>query len=160
IEEFPAGHLVSAPIEEVGKKRLDPKRYWTIPITYSSKQNESELVEEVRETFVDSVKLRLRSDVPVGVLLSGGCESYAIAATVHHLNPARDDIKLISAVSENGKNDEQPFIDILANHLQRRVEKVVLAYPSSKALDMISEMSWFNDEPLISFSTIAHYLLM
>src|SRR5262249_4541179 len=51
IAEFPAGHVVRAPIEEVGKKRLDPRRYWTIPITYSNKQNESELVEEVRETF-------------------------------------------------------------------------------------------------------------
>jgi asparagine synthase (glutamine-hydrolysing) len=160
IEQFPAGHLARFQVEDIGKKRLDPKRYWTIPTTYPGKLNESELVEIVRETFIDSVKLRLRSDVPVGVLLSGGVDSSAIAATVHHLNPSRDDIKLISAVGENGKNDEQPFIDIMADYLKRHIEKVVLDYPSSKALDMISEATWFNDEPIGSFSTLAHYLLM
>jgi asparagine synthase (glutamine-hydrolysing) len=106
------------------------------------------------------VKLRLRSDVPVGVLLSGGLDSSAIAATVHHLDPSRDDIKLISAVATNGHNDEQPHIDVMANHLKRGVEKVVLDYPYSKTFDMISEATWFNDEPVGSFSTLAHYLLM
>src|SRR2546426_5174384 len=160
IEEFPAGHLASFRLEDIGKKRLEPKRYWTIPPTCSSNLNECELIDSVRDIFVDSVKLRLRSDVPVGVLLSGGIDSSTIAATVHHLDPSRDDIKLISAVGENGNNDEQPFIDMMANHLKRRVEKVVLDYPSSRALEMITEASWFNDEPIGSFSTLAHYLLM
>lgn len=160
IEEFPAGHLAICRVEDIGKKRLDPKRYWTIPTTVASELKESELIEAVRDTFIDAVKLRLRSDVPVGVLLSGGIDSSAIAATVHHLDPSRDDIKLISAVGENGNNDEQPFIDMMGNHLKRRVEKVVLDYPSSKALDMITEATWFNDEPIGSFSTLAHYLLM
>lgn len=161
IEEFPAGHVARCRIEDLRKsRRLEPKRYWTIPTTVANDLKESELIEVVRHTFIDSVKLRLRSDVPVGVLLSGGLDSSAIAATVHHLDPSRDDIKLISAVGENGNNDEQPFIDMMGNHLKRRVEKVVLDYPSSKALDMISEATWFNDEPIGSFSTLAHYLLM
>jgi asparagine synthase (glutamine-hydrolysing) len=160
IEEFPAGHLVRVPIEEVGKKRLDAKRYWTIPSTYPDISSERELIDSVRDTFIDSVKLRLRSDVPVGVLLSGGIDSSAIAATVHHLEPSRDDIKLISAVGENGKNDEQPFIDMMSDYLKGHIEKVVLDYPSSKALDLITEATWFNDEPIGSFSTLAHYLLM
>ena len=48
----------------------------------------------------------------------------------------------------------------MANHLKRSVEKVVVDYPVSKALDLISEVSWFNDEPIGSFSTLAYYLLM
>src|SRR5712691_10286601 len=138
VEEFPSGHLARIPVEDIGKKRLNPQRYWTIPATSSNKTSESALLESVRATFVDSVKLRLRSDVPVGVLLSGGTDSSAIAAAVHHLAPSRDDIKLIAAVGEHG-GDEQPFIDIMANHLQRSVEKVVLNYPASKALDLVSE---------------------
>jgi asparagine synthase (glutamine-hydrolysing) len=160
IEEFPAGHWATFHTNDVGKKRLEPKRYWTIPTESPSYASDQELFETIRDTFVDSVKLRLRSDVPVGVLLSGGIDSSAIAATVHHLDPSRDDIKLISAVGANGHNDEQPFIDVMADHLKRRVEKVVLDFPSSKALDMISEATWFNDEPIGSFSTLAHYLLM
>src|SRR5438094_484 len=94
--------------------------------TASSARLYSHAIESVRETCIDSVKLRLRSDVPVGVLLSGGLDSSAIAATVHHLDPSRDDIKLISAVGANGHNDEQPFIDVMATYLNRHVEKVVL----------------------------------
>jgi asparagine synthase (glutamine-hydrolysing) len=78
---------------------------------------------------------------------------------VYHLAPSRDDITLIAAVGEHG-GDEQPFIDIMANRLRRRVEKVVLNYPAEKALDLVSEASWFNDEPIGSFSTVARYLLM
>jgi asparagine synthase (glutamine-hydrolysing) len=159
IQAFPAGHFARCRVEDIGKNALDVQRYWTIPTSYDDIRSESELIEEVREMFIDSVKLRLRSDVPVGVLLSGGVDSSAIAATVHHLDPSRNDIKLLSAVG-NRSNDEQPFIDMMANHLKRPVEKVVLDYAPSKAFDMISETSWFNDEPIGSFSTLAHYLLM
>src|SRR5207249_4623137 len=133
---------------------------WASARSAGNNLSEHEFVESARETFIDAVKIRLRSDVPVGVLLSGGIDSSAIAATVHHLDPSRDDIKLISAVGANGHNDEQPFIDIMASHLKRRVEKLVLDYPSSNALDLLSEATWFNDEPIGSFSTLAHYLLM
>ena len=114
----------------------------------------------MRETFIDSVKLRLRSDVPVGVLLSGGIDSSSIAAAVHYLEPRRDDIKLISAVGGIGEQDEQPFIDVMANHLNWPAEKVALDYSPSGALRLISDVSWFNDEPIGGLSTVAHYLLM
>src|SRR5262249_10774161 len=48
----------------------------------------------------------------------------------------------------------------MANHLNWPVEKVVLDYPPSSALELISDVSWFNDEPIGGFSTVAHYLLM
>jgi asparagine synthase (glutamine-hydrolysing) len=159
IDEFPAGHWTVMSVCELSKKPISPRRYWIVRTTLSSESSENTLIDLVRTTFIDSVKLRLRSDVPVGVLLSGGTDSSAIAAALHYLNPSRNDIKLISAVGVNG-GDEQQFIDVMASHLKRGVEKVVLNYPASKALDLITEVSWFNDEPLGSFSTVAHYLLM
>ena len=113
----------------------------------------------MRETFVDAVRIRLRSDVPVGVLLSGGCDSSAIAAAVHHLDSSRRDIRLISAVSDTGV-DESPFIDAMARHIGRSVDRVVLNYAPAQAFDLITEAVWYNDEPIGGFSSIAHYLLM
>jgi len=160
IEEFPPGHFANITVKDLRKNPLNPQRYWAIPTELSESFNQSELIDVVRQVFIDSVKLRLRSDVPVGVLLSGGIDSSSIAAAVHHLDPHRDDIKLISAVGGIGCQDEQPFINIVANHLNWPVEKVVLDYPPSSALDRISDVSWFNDEPIGGFSTVAHYLLM
>jgi asparagine synthase (glutamine-hydrolysing) len=159
IEEFPAGCWAVLSVGGLGKKHLSPQRYWTIPTAPTARHSDKDLIELVRSTFIDSVRLRLRSDVPVGVLLSGGIDSSSIAAALHHLNPNRDDIKLISAVGVKG-NDEQPFIDTMASYLGRNVEKVSLDYSASSAFDLLSDVSWFNDEPAGSFSTVAHYLLM
>jgi len=159
IDEFPAGHWAIMKVDKLEKEPIIPRRYWTVPTTTTNNLSENDLIDLVRTTFIDSIKLRLRSDVSVGVLLSGGTDSSAIAAVMHSLDPSRRDIKLISAVGIDGR-DEQLFIDTMMHHLKRPVEKVVLGYPASKAFDLISEASWFNDEPLGSFSTVAHYLLM
>ncbi len=159
IEEFPAGHVATMPIQELGKKPLALQRYWKTPSAMSEQWSEADLIESVRSTFIDSVRLRLRSDVSVGILLSGGVDSSAIAAAVHHLYPSREDIRLISGTSQTG-HDEQPFIDIMGTHLGRDIDKVNLDYHPSRAFELISEASWFNDEPIGSFSTVAHLLIM
>ena len=158
IDAFPAGHCAVIHLNKLAKKP-NATRYWTCPTTVADIPNEDSLVEQVRATFIDAVKLRLRSDVPVGVLLSGGIDSSAIAAVLHFLEPTRNDIKFVSAVGVAGQ-DEQPFIDTVANHLGRHVEKVVLDYSATEAFDLITNVSWFNDEPVGSFSTVAHFFLM
>ena len=118
IEEFPPAHWAISAIDELGTKPLNPYRYWTTPESSADHVSGTTLVDLVRDMFIDAVKIRLRSDVPVGVLLSGGTDSSAIAAVLHYLNPARHDIKLISAVAADGR-DEQPFIDTVARYLSR-----------------------------------------
>jgi asparagine synthase (glutamine-hydrolysing) len=158
IQEFPAGHFARRSLT-AGISAFEPEAFWKTPTDRPEPLPLEELIEAVRETFVDAVRIRLRSDVPVGVLLSGGCDSSAIAAAVHHLDPSRKDIRLISAVSDTGV-DERPFIDAMARHIGRSVDTVVLNYTPAEAFDLISEAVWYNDEPIGGFSSIAHYLLM
>jgi len=159
IEEFPSGHVATISIRDLGKKPLAPRCFWKTPSVMSGEFSEEDLMESIRTTFIDAVRLRLRSDVSVGILLSSGIDSSSIAAAVHHIDPSRADIRLISGISEKG-NDEQPFIDAMATHLGRDIEKVNLDYSPSRALELISEASWFNDEPIGSFATVAHFLIM
>ena len=61
-------------------------RYWQItPGPLREAANEQEVFEEFRELLIDSVRLRLRSDVPVGSCLSGGLDSSAIVCIVRRL---------------------------------------------------------------------------
>src|SRR5215813_1902986 len=159
IEEFPAGCWARVPLNQIKDKRIEPVRYWMMPTRPPEDCSEQTLIDLVRTTFIESVRIRLRSDVPVGVLLSGGIDSSAISCAVHSLDPSRNDVKLLSAVAGDG-NDEQRFIDMVASRIKWNVEKVVLNYSPSTAFNLISEVSWFNDEPIHNFSTVAHYLLM
>jgi asparagine synthase (glutamine-hydrolysing) len=81
IESVPAGHNARFDLSKFAPLSIRPRSYWT-PITIAERDTEEHYKEEIRNTFLDAVKVRLRSDVPVGVLLSGGVDSSAIAAAM------------------------------------------------------------------------------
>jgi asparagine synthase (glutamine-hydrolysing) len=135
-------------------------RYWTPKLEGGPELREADVAEDVRGLFFDSVRLRLRSDVPVGVLLSGGLDSSSIAAAMHTHLGERANLNLLAAVSADSRFDESPFIDRVADHLQRPVHKVLLDLHPSTAMTRLEEAAWFHDEPVGSFSTVAHFLLM
>jgi asparagine synthase (glutamine-hydrolysing) len=61
-------------------------RYWQVtPGPLLEQVREADVFEQFRELLIDSVRLRLRSDVPVGSCLSGGLDSSAIVCIVRHL---------------------------------------------------------------------------
>src|SRR5581483_2293972 len=64
-------------------------------------------VEAVRQTFLDAVRLQLRSDVPVGTCLSGGIDSSSIAVAVAH--HGHEHQKTVTAYFEDAGFDERPF---------------------------------------------------
>ena len=66
---------------ELRPTRYAPPEYSGNPATLSL----ADCIDEVRRLFIDSVRIRLRSDVPVGVMLSGGVDSSSIAAVAHYL---------------------------------------------------------------------------
>src|SRR5205085_12277025 len=78
-------------------------RYWQLePATPPS-----DIVAAVRETFLDAVRLQLRSDVPVGTCLSGGVDSSSIAVAVAQLGHAHQ--KTVTAYFDDPGFDERPY---------------------------------------------------
>ncbi len=73
IELLPPGTRVTI---DAGRAMPTPERYWSVPKAAKRKAT----VEDVRRELREAVRLRLISDVPLGVFLSGGIDSSAVAA--------------------------------------------------------------------------------
>lgn len=115
--------------------------------------------EELRETFIDAVRVCLRSDVPVGVLLSGGIDSSSILGAIGSMGML-DNISVLSVVSDDPESNEESFIDIMANYTGCQVLKFEAHRDPLKLLDELPEACWFNDQPFGGFSSLAHRNLM
>ena len=97
-----------------------------------------------REMFDDSVDLRRISDVPVGVLLSGGLDSSSIAASL--ASQAGSDIATFTVRFDDAEYDEGPLAQQLAAKWNLNYNELRVA--GSNLLAQLQQASWFNDEPL------------
>jgi asparagine synthase (glutamine-hydrolysing) len=86
-----------------GPGGLRRRRYWSL----EPSEPPADPVAAVRETFLDAVRLQLRSDVPVGTCLSGGIDSSAIAVAVAHAGHEHQ--KTVTAYFEDAGFDERPY---------------------------------------------------
>ena len=89
-----------------------PIKYYEINTSISQKKSlasKIDLMREFREILSNSVALRLRSDVPVGVCLSGGLDSSTLYGLVHEASPT--DLHSFSAVFRDPECDESEYIE-------------------------------------------------
>lgn len=111
-----------------------------------------------KEHFFNSVKLRLRADVPVGSCLSGGLDSSAIVCAVHELlkeDQNEDKQFSVSSCFEDKRYDEQPYIDEVVKHTEIQSYKV---FPNmSQLFEELDTIIWHMDEPFGSTSIYAQW---
>lgn len=126
-------------------------QYWNFEIFSPSKNIE----DEFRFLLDDSVKLRMRSDVPIGCMLSGGLDSSSISVIAHKLNPK---IETFSVVSDDKKMSEEPFIDIVVNHMKIRNYK--LHFDANHVIQNFDTVLRHQDEPFFNLSVLAGYSIL
>ena len=86
------------------------ERYWNCTPEEASETNDyRDPTDTFRQMFDESVSLQLRSDVPVGVFLSGGLDSSTILATAHGMTPAR--LQTFSVWHAGPEFDEQEYAE-------------------------------------------------
>lgn len=76
VEELRGGHCLTVGPTEAG----NPRRYWSPAPRQDESMGLEEAIEGVRQRLIDSVRLRLRADVPLALCLSGGVDSAALAS--------------------------------------------------------------------------------
>jgi asparagine synthase (glutamine-hydrolysing) len=110
----------------------------------------------VRETFLDSIRLHLRSDVPVGTCLSGGIDSSAIAVAVAHVGVRAQ--KTVTAYFEDRGFDERPFAEAIVERTGAEPHWV-----SFSAQELVSDLPAIVEaqgEPFGSTSMAAQWYVM
>ena len=150
IEKFPAMHCMEIDLY-TGNTNLKP--YWHF--SRAEELDFSNPEQTFRELLLSSLQLRLRSDVPVGTLLSGGLDSSAITTLIkEHLN---ENIVSFSVVSDIKKYSEESFIDILIR--EKGIHNHKLRFNNQLALSNIDEVLTVQDEPFGSLAVVAQNLL-
>jgi asparagine synthase (glutamine-hydrolysing) len=131
-------------------------RFWQPDLhAIASEYDYGDPVGTVRSLFTDAVKLRLRSDVPVGVCLSGGIDSSAIAMTLLSLGIIP---KTFSCIYDDPQFSERSFIDDV-NAATGAVARSITPAPEEffPALDAIVR---HHDEPVRMPGVFSHWNVM
>ena len=151
IYKLPAAHLLT-----VENGNVKTRRYWNLSFHKNGSTPTIEsAAKELREIISDSVRMRLVSDVPLGILLSGGVDSSTVAAfAAQH---ATEKIKTFSIGFEEYSFDESKFARAVAEHLQTEHYEEKLSVET--AADLISEIGTWLDEPMSDGSLIPTFLL-
>ena len=160
IQQFPPASYAILSLGGAQKAGIRPVRYWQHPFELG-RQPEAGLVPaaEIRELFIDAVRLRLRSDVPVGVLLSGGVDSSAIVGAVAALGQQQN-LTVLSVTSNDPRTNEEVHIDRMAAWAGVVPRKVNVSGDPLALLDRLADACWFNDEPVCGVADIAELRLM
>lgn len=109
----------------------------------------ADIQSQLRETLTESVRLRMRSDVPLGAFLSGGIDSTIITGLMQELS--EQPVHSFSIGFPVAKFDERSFARQAAEHLGTiHHEKVV----EPSALSILPKLLWHYDEPLSDSSAI------
>ncbi len=151
IHKLPAAHLL---ILENGEVRT--RRYWNVSFHRNGNTPTIEkAADELRELLADAVRMRLVSDVPLGILLSGGVDSSTVAAFATQFSTEK--VKTFSIGFEEDSFDESKYARQVARHLNTEHYEDKLSV--EKAADLISEIGMWLDEPLSDGSLIPTLLL-
>ena len=135
-----------------------------------SRPYDQSVVDEYRERFQDSVRMRLQSEVPVGTSLSGGLDSSAVAAVIaRQLREQPEDEgyeavgsrqNTFSAVFPNSSNDEERYVDALLDENRGQITAHKIHPQPEAFLEDLHDFVRTQEEPIISTGPYAQYAVM
>ncbi len=125
------------------------KKYYQIAINENLKKySENELIDQLDELLINSVKRQLLSDVPIGFFLSGGLDSSLLVAIAAKFNGAQNiECFTISSgknMHSEGFSDDEYYANLVANHLN---VKLNIINDDTDILNDIDSIVWYLDEP-------------
>ncbi|MDQ6914823.1 MAG: asparagine synthase (glutamine-hydrolyzing) [Actinomycetota bacterium] len=146
IRKLPPAHVLTW---HAGTVRM--RRYWKL--SYENRYahlGEADACELIRDTLLEATRLRLRSDVPVGALLSGGVDSSSVVAAMAQSTP--EPVKAFSIGFEVADFDETASARAVARRWGAEHHHLVLG---PDAMDVLPRLVWHYGEPFADSSALA-----
>jgi asparagine synthase (glutamine-hydrolysing) len=148
----PPAHYVEFDLNDPALLRT--KRWWTPSIKENTAISFDQAAEKLRELFLDSVRMHLRSDVPLGAALSGGIDSSALVCAMRYLEPHMP-IHTFSYIADDERLSEEKWIDIVNNHVNASVHKIYVN--QSELIEDLEDIVKVQGEPFGSTNMYAQY---
>ena len=137
--------------------KVEIKKYWDVSFSKTADQTRSDkdFIAEWYELFRTSVRLRLMADVPLGMFLSGGIDSSAIAAVMSGM--VDEPIKTFSVAFAEREANELAYARIVAEAYKTNHHEVVVS--PEEFFHALPKLVWHEDEPLAHPSSVALYFV-
>ena len=152
IRKLMPGHTLT--LDERG--RLETSPYWDLDVKVDDGSRPSGYyVSRYREFLEGCVSSHLMSDVPLGVFLSGGLDSSAVAALTTKIR--KEPIETFSVGYGEETYSELPYARTIAAHLKSRHHEVRLG--RDEFFQTLPRLIWHEDEPIVWPSSVALYFV-
>ncbi|MCK4303810.1 MAG: asparagine synthase (glutamine-hydrolyzing) [Candidatus Eisenbacteria sp.] len=152
VQELAAGSVLM--IDQSGAE--SETRYWDFSPAASERVSLEEAVAGTREALSESVRLRLRADVPLAVCLSGGVDSNALAGIAK--KTLAYDLHAFTIVNEDARYEEQEMVTESVSALELRHTPIRMQ--TAGFLPGLRRLVRQHDAPVYTITAYAHWLLM
>jgi asparagine synthase (glutamine-hydrolysing) len=152
ISKLLPGHRLE--LNENGEAKID--QYWDLDVSNTGPaRDQSYYVQTYREMLEQAVGSHLMSDVPLGVFLSGGVDSSAVAALMTKIR--KSPIETFSVGYTEQTYSELPYARTVAKHLNSVHHEVLVS--ESDFFDSLPRLIWHEDEPIVWPSSVSLYFV-
>ena len=152
IEKLMPGHTMEIGLD--GRPKI--RRYWDLNVSSThSSRDENHYVQGYRELLEGAVESHLMSDVPLGVFLSGGLDSSAVAALMTRIR--REPVETFSVGYGEQTYSELPYARIMAEHIKSQHREVIVS--EEDFFGSLPHLIWHEDEPIVWPSSISLYFV-
>ncbi len=158
-----------ATVIELADGHADSFNYWTLD-SASEKLSDQDSIERYRTLLWDAVRIRARSDVPIGTMLSGGLDSTSITALIVQQSRLGGSNEAEQRGLKSFHNtftacwpdaraiDEESEVNLMCSELGLASQKI---YPSAEEIwELLPRVTYFLDEPFENPIPVVQYLLM
>jgi asparagine synthase (glutamine-hydrolysing) len=152
ISKLQPGHRLTMAAAGGGPKVA---RWWDIPRPQHLEQmDDAAMTEQFGALFSDAVNRRMVADVPVGIMLSGGIDSSAVAAVA--VKSHGRNLKTFSvSFRDSPATDERAYARQVAGHLGTDHSEIEIG--AREFLDFLPDFVRFSDEPLADLASVPLY---